>query len=172
MLVPYRFSSPPIANQEVSASHMLVNSQWIDWVHTKPCLVVWFGPIPTPLIIYSWHRINTIYNIVKYTIYSWLVWTYPSEKWWSEIQLGWLFHSQLNGKSCHPFMFHQPETPILSPKVGNPATRMLPDSRVTAIAAVAAAAGGARFWDGRRSDFSTLWGWLVTRSFMDLQISH
>ena len=32
--------------------------------------------------------------------------TYPSEKWWTESQLGWLFHSQLNGKSCHPFMFH------------------------------------------------------------------
>ena len=35
--------------------------------------------------------------------------TCPSEKWWSSSQLGWLFHSQLNGKSWEiPFMFQSP----------------------------------------------------------------
>ena len=29
--------------------------------------------------------------------------TYPCEKWWSESQLGWLFHSQLNGKIIQMF---------------------------------------------------------------------
>ena len=36
-------------------------------------------------------------------------WAYPSEKWWSESQLGW-WHSQLNGKkSFKCSSHHQPE---------------------------------------------------------------
>ena len=41
--------------------------------------------------------------------------TYPSEKWWSESQLGWLFHSQLNGKIFQPCSsHHQPVVNIVS----------------------------------------------------------
>ena len=37
--------------------------------------------------------------------------TYPSEKWWTNRQLGWFFHSQLNGKSYSSHApNHQPAT--------------------------------------------------------------
>ena len=39
-------------------------------------------------------------NINKpYLVGGW--YTYLSEQWWSESQLGWLFHSQLNGQIIH-----------------------------------------------------------------------
>ena len=54
--------------------------------------------------------------------------TYPSEKWWGESQLGWLFHSQYDGKviiqpcSSH----HQPGTNLLVNRNSNPPERPKP----------------------------------------------
>ena len=45
------------------------------------------------------------------------IYTYPSEKWWSESQLGWIFHSQLNGKSWKiPWFQSQPTSSISGSK--------------------------------------------------------
>ena len=41
-------------------------------------------------------RIRSIWNTMDFLIGGW---AYPSEKWWSESQLGWLFHSQYDGKN-------------------------------------------------------------------------
>ena len=54
---------------------------------------------------------------------------YPSEKWWS--QLGWLFHSQYDGKT-NPAMFQTTnQTNIYSPLKRNSGTRMARIHQVT-----------------------------------------
>ena len=49
----------------------------------------------------------TIHNMVGLHSHGGTLLTNPSEKWWSESQLGW-WHSQLNGKSNPNVPNHQP----------------------------------------------------------------
>jgi len=58
----------------------------------------------------SSHSIALSYGSIEFWL---VVEPYPSEKWWTESQLGWFFHSQLNGKIIQMFQTTKPPTRVV-----------------------------------------------------------
>jgi hypothetical protein len=95
-------TSKRLAQEETMKSHgFLLDSMLV------PMIKSW------NIHLLDWHWIDIVgqFTLSKYTkgniwihrgesnMIHWLVSTYPSEKWWSESQLGW-WNSQVNGKTC------------------------------------------------------------------------
>ena len=68
-----------------------------------PCPRTLPGPSDLPCVFFmgfhgiSWHLMSFWCWLPGW----WLSWPTPLKKWWTQSQLGWCFHSQLNGKIKH-----------------------------------------------------------------------
>ena len=83
-----------------SSSMFQETSMKISW-RMSTCMELWLRN-PTPAIWDGW---NPIWLVVE---------PYPSEKSWSESQLGWLFHSQYDGKVIQIPWFQSPPSPAIN----------------------------------------------------------